>query len=269
MKHIISLGAGVQSSTMALMAAHGEITPMPDAAIFADTQAEPQEVYDWLDHLETLLPFPVYRVSKGSLTEDTLRVRTARKGHRYVKAMIPAFVEGHGIFGRVCTTDYKVVPLRKKMRELAGIHGKQCKETVVTQWMGISLDEIQRMKVSVESWLRMIHPLIDMKMTRQDCLQWMRDNNYPEPPRSACKYCPFHHNDEWRRLKENKDEWAEIVQFEKNLQSAAAQSEGAAKLRGMPYLHSSWVPIDEVDLTNYNDQQEFSFNDECAGMCGV
>ena len=36
--HIISLGAGVQSSTMALMAACGEITPMPTAAIFADTQ---------------------------------------------------------------------------------------------------------------------------------------------------------------------------------------------------------------------------------------
>ena len=38
--HIISLGAGVQSSTMALMAACGEITPMPQCAIFADTQAE-------------------------------------------------------------------------------------------------------------------------------------------------------------------------------------------------------------------------------------
>ena len=39
--HIISLGAGVQSSTMALMAAHGLITPHPVAAIFADTQDEP------------------------------------------------------------------------------------------------------------------------------------------------------------------------------------------------------------------------------------
>lgn len=36
--NIISLGAGVQSSTMALMEKHGEITPMPDCAIFADTQ---------------------------------------------------------------------------------------------------------------------------------------------------------------------------------------------------------------------------------------
>ena len=41
MKHIISLGAGVQSSTMALMAAKGEIKPMPDAAILVDTQWEP------------------------------------------------------------------------------------------------------------------------------------------------------------------------------------------------------------------------------------
>jgi hypothetical protein len=39
---VISLGAGVRSTTMALMAAHGEITPMPDAAIFADTQWEPK-----------------------------------------------------------------------------------------------------------------------------------------------------------------------------------------------------------------------------------
>ena len=47
-KHIrvISLGAGVQSTTMALMAAQGEIGPMPDCAIFADTQGEPRKVYE-------------------------------------------------------------------------------------------------------------------------------------------------------------------------------------------------------------------------------
>ena len=59
----LSLGAGVQSSALALMLALGEITPQVDGAIFADTQAEPLEVYQWLDYLETVLPFPVYRVS--------------------------------------------------------------------------------------------------------------------------------------------------------------------------------------------------------------
>jgi hypothetical protein len=67
MMHIISLGAGVQSTTMALMAAHGEITPLPHCAIFADTGAEPLGVYRDLDWLERQLPFPVHRVSGGNL----------------------------------------------------------------------------------------------------------------------------------------------------------------------------------------------------------
>lgn len=36
-RHFLSLGAGVQSTTMALMAPHGEIGPLPEVAIFADT----------------------------------------------------------------------------------------------------------------------------------------------------------------------------------------------------------------------------------------
>lgn len=48
MLRVLSLGAGVQSTTLALMAAHGEIEP-PDCAIFADTQWEPAEVYAHLN----------------------------------------------------------------------------------------------------------------------------------------------------------------------------------------------------------------------------
>ena len=70
--HIISLGAGVQSSTMALMAACGEITPMPKCAIFADTQDEPRAVYDWLKWIVQKLPFTVYQVTAGKLSENLL-----------------------------------------------------------------------------------------------------------------------------------------------------------------------------------------------------
>ena len=61
MHEVISLGAGVQSSVMALKAACGELTPMPELAIFADTQYEPSAVYEHLAWLETQLPFPVQR----------------------------------------------------------------------------------------------------------------------------------------------------------------------------------------------------------------
>src|SRR6185295_6449323 len=110
--HIISLGAGVQSSTMALMAAHGEISPMPAAAIFADTMSEPDGVYRWLDWLEKQLPFPVERVSKGSLRDEALRMKTTKDGRIYSRTDIPFFTQrpdgqkGKTRF-RSCTSDYK------------------------------------------------------------------------------------------------------------------------------------------------------------------
>ncbi len=86
--NILSLGAGVQSSTLALMAAKGEISPMPDCAIFADTGWEPKRVYDWLDWLESQLPFPVYRVSKGNIRDDLLNTLSLKRF-----ASIPFYTE--------------------------------------------------------------------------------------------------------------------------------------------------------------------------------
>jgi hypothetical protein len=70
------------------MSAHGEIE-MPDCAIFADTQSEPESVYHWLDWLEQQLPFPVYRVTKGSLADTALRVRTSKNGNCYQQSAPP------------------------------------------------------------------------------------------------------------------------------------------------------------------------------------
>ena len=44
----LSLGAGVQSSTLYLLAVTGEL-PLPDVAIFAHTQSEPTWVYEHQD----------------------------------------------------------------------------------------------------------------------------------------------------------------------------------------------------------------------------
>ena len=66
MLRILSLGAGVQSTTLALMAAKGEIDPV-DCAIFSDTQSEPKAVYEHLERLRSTLPFPVHIVSKSEV----------------------------------------------------------------------------------------------------------------------------------------------------------------------------------------------------------
>ncbi len=301
--HIISLGAGVQSSTMALMAAAGEITPMPTAAIFADTQAEPQSVYTWLDWLEKQLPFPVVRVTKGSLTDVSLEVRGKKDGSgKWVKSLIPAFIKQvkkvrrcavchtpcksgnnceecgskkfriieeirKGMMGRACTFDYKVKMLEKESRRIGGITRGQ-KAIGVIQWIGISYDECHRMKPSRVAWAEHRWPLIDLKMTRYSCLRWMEAHGFPKPPRSACIYCPFHSDAEWRRLRDHEpQEWKKIVAFEKALQLAKAETDNQ---RGVPFLHSSMKPISEVDLsTSLERGQGELFGNECEGMCGV
>ena len=47
---VLSLGTGVQSTTLGLMAAHGEIGPMLDCAIFADIRDTDPEA--WADTVD-------------------------------------------------------------------------------------------------------------------------------------------------------------------------------------------------------------------------
>jgi hypothetical protein len=273
--HILSLGAGVQSSTLALMAAVGEVRPMPTAAIFADTQAEPASVYEWLDWLETKLPFPVHRVTKGSLTHESLRIRQRVKteGTPWSRSLVPAFIANadgtKGIMGRACTTNYKLEPLLRKQRELAGIiKGSRVKEVRVISWIGISLDEVYRMKPSRNAWAQNRWPLIEKEMNRHDCLRWMASHDFPTPPRSACVYCPFHSDNEWRRLRdEEPEEFKRAVEFEQELQAVKRVSD---KMNGIPFLHASLKPLDQIPFTTDRQRgQGDMFNEECEGMCGV
>ena len=294
--HIISLGAGVQSSTMALMAAKGEITPMPIAAIFADTQAEPDEVYTWLDWLEKQLPFPVHRVTQGSLYDQALKMRTTKDGRSFTVTSIPYHTLSKRVSNlcvscgikihngtcelcggtkfkeveintvgmvphRTCTADYKIKPLLKHARKLAGI--KRGQKTVgLVQWIGISLDEIQRMKDSREPWAENRWPLVELGMKRHDCLRWMEKNGYPKPPRSACYFCPFHSDAEWSRLKR-----FDAVAFER----AVAKQKGlTSNFHSRIFLHKSCKPLDTVDFSTEEERGQINmFNNECEGMCGV
>lgn len=275
MKHFLSLGAGVQSSTMALMAAKGEITPMPDAAIFADTQAEPRVVYEWLDWLRGQLPFPVHVVSKGSLTETVTTLRKRKDGDGYwIESGIPAYTKGINSDGKIprqCTQNFKVKVLIKTARRLAEIKRGE-KEPKVTQWIGISLDETHRMKPPKDKWILHRWPLVDMRMRRHDCLLWMERNGYPNPPRSACVYCPYHSNQYWKWLKDTQPEdWDEAVRVDKEYRRLKVLAAGKINaMRSTPYVHKSLVPLDEADLSTDVDRgQEVMFGNECEGMCGV
>ena len=140
---ILSLGAGVQSSTLALMIEGGGI-PMVDAAIFADTQAESKETMEFLNWIKTKLSYPIYNVSKGNLTEHLLNTD-------FPIAPFHSFnitTGKKGLMMRQCTNDYKIQPIIQKVRKLLGLKkGEKIKKHItVDMLMGISKDEVFRMK---------------------------------------------------------------------------------------------------------------------------
>lgn len=250
---VLSLGAGVQSSTLALMAEHGEVDK-PDLAVFADTQWEPKAVYDWLDWLKSKLSYPVVVVSEGNLIEDFLD--ETRKNF----VAIPFHLTGSGLMGRQCTANYKIKPIRGFLRTKYG------KKETFEMLIGISTDEFLRCKEANVKYLKHRWPLIEKDMSRQDCIDWMAKHDYPTPPRSSCLGCPFHSDEEWRRIKDGPvDEWEATCRIDE-------------RIRKMPrfdkqvYMHRSLKPLRDVDLRTMEEMGQLTFTDwvgECEGMCGV
>ena len=275
MNNILSLGAGVQSSAMALMAMHGEILPNDDlVCIFSDTQAEPKSVYKHLEWLKEVLPFPVITVTAGSLTEKSLKpFKRKSDGMSYMAKEIPLFGilpngKKTGAIGRQCTNDFKIQPIYKFLKKHCGIKRGQ-KEVTVSEWIGISWDEMQRMKDSRVPWSEKRYPLIEKRMTRVDCKKWLKKNGYPEPPRSACYYCPFHNNEDWRYLRDNEpDEFQKAIDFDKKIRKQFLTYD---KMKMPVFLHQTCKPLDEVDLRTDEEkgQLTWDFKAECEGMCGV
>jgi len=272
MMKILSLGAGVQSSTVLLMSCKGEL-PKLDAAIFADTGWEPEAVYDnlaWLETVASVAGIPLLVVRAGNIKQDALvsQVRGVKsEGHRW--ASMPYYTQSSdgnaGMIKRQCTAEYKIAPIEKKIRELLGYKKRQrIKPGSCEQWFGISVDEQRRVRVSRKAWVKFYYPLIfglDKPFSRHDCRLWLK-RNYPERdvPRSACIGCPFHSDDEWRSLKNN-GEWTDAVDFDKRIRKCGG-------MRGDMYLHRSRQPLDEIDFSTPEDHgQQDLFCD--SGFCFV
>lgn len=260
----LSLGAGTQSTALALMAKHGEIEA-PDFAVFADTGWEPKAVYRHLDWLESVLPFPVYRVKRRGpdLGELSLQVARGERGQEGA-SLIPFYADG-GMSPKQCSKEFKTRPVARFIRSRLEAPPVRRGGPIVELWLGMSLDEMGRMKRNERPWIRNRFPLIERRFTRADCRVWLAERQY-RAPRSACIFCGYHSRQDWRELMADPEERERIIAFD-----AAARSlhpSGA-------FLTREQLPIGDVDFTT-DDQRRgqmtlggLSFDDECEGVCGA
>ena len=269
---VLSLGAGAQSTVMALMAESGEFgLEKPDIAIFADTGWEPPAVYEHLAWLKEQVSFEIRVVSAGDIKEN-LKKGVMPDGSKFIG--IPVFLQKSdgepGLMRRQCTTQYKLKPIHQELRSIFELNPRQPvpKGVRVEMWIGISVDEAARAKPSREDWIRKRFPLMDLGFSRAQLHLWFQER-YPDRtlPKSACIGCPYHSDGVWKDLKENAPEsFMEAVEVDIDLRSNPNIT--ALTPNAKAYLHRSRKPLALVDFDGVKGYQDL-MDDECEGLCGV
>lgn len=251
---ILNLGWGVQSFSIAAMSALGEL-PKLDAAVHADTTHERSATYAFAAKWTPWLEEHGVCVVTVSDPEQAAFVSTA-------KTDIPAFTNARdgsahkaGMLNRQCTGRWKITPIRRWLREQGA--------TQAEQWLGISWDEIQRMRDSDVQWITLHYPLIEKRMTRQDCINWLERAGLDVPPRSSCVFCPYQSRRSWYDLKDKGgSDWQKAVEVDSAIRGVRPPHD--------LYLHPDRVPLESITTPKENGQLAlFASDDECAGVCFI
>ncbi|MCK4306580.1 MAG: hypothetical protein KAY24_20220 [Candidatus Eisenbacteria sp.] len=256
--NILSLGAGVQSTTLLMMSCNGDLPPL-DAVIFVDTGWEMLSTYkhlEWIRQQCNQAEIPLHIIDSANIHTDALRsfVRAKNEnGHRCTSMPYHVLSPNgkRGILRRQCSKEYKVIPILRKIRQVLGYRPRQHLPTnLVNNWIGISFNERRRARKSPNFWCTNHYPLIEQRMTRTDCLVWLHSHGYPQPTRSSCVGCPYHSDKEWRRIRDNElNSWAEAVYLDQVIRNRGG-------IRGQLFLHHSCAPLADVNLdTDYDRGQ--------------
>lgn len=282
---ILSYGGGTQSAALGLMSAAGQL-PKLDAIVFADTRGELPETYLYADYVERIVEaagIRFIRASAGSL-EDALLADAPTSHNPTPPAHV---VNPDGSAGRIsayrCSYDYKRRVVAREVKKLCGGRGAW-KRSSVEQWLGFSVDEVQRCKPAQECrcghnrvrppkvkggparghrpgcdacgcegfdpWQVNVWPLIDLGYRREDTIRWFGENGHPTPPRSACWFCPNSRNPRWAALKrDHPDLFERACQLDETIRNGGGfNARGNVPFAGQLFLHDSRIPLRDADL---------------------
>ena len=247
--NVWSCGGGVQSSAIASMICRGRL-PKPDMTIMVDTEREKSNVWEYVRGV--LIP---------NLAKVGVEIIIVPKSE-YAKVdlyhdddstlpLIPAYTGDNGRVPTYCSSQWKQ---RVVHRYLA----KWMPSDSCRTWLGISADELKRVRTSRYSWLHHCYPLVEaefgLNYDRNDCNEEIKRAGWPPAPRSSCWMCP----------NQTSEEWAAVIPTD--LAKARELEIELQKRDPNVYLHRSRLPIDKVNLVTYQNSDRAS---GCSGQCNT
>lgn len=202
--------------------------------------------------------------SRGSIMEAILDPTSGPKIPVYVKDGSGEM----GMVRRTCTHVYKIMPIQAKIRELMGLNATGAFPPF-EQWMGINVHEWTRMKQPTLAKCTFVYPFLGMKTSRGEPMYKTTPSDLfggrpiktkignrevveplgwkaaypdealpelyarfglPQPPHSACVFCPFMDFGRWSEVRAVAEDWAVALQVDEALETVPQGLRGEAFL---------------------------------------
>jgi len=240
---VISWGAGLASTTMAVMSALGDL-PRVDLVLNCDPGWEPtwtrqtRAFYtEWLiDHGMNVHIIPTGDIRKQGAAEHI---------------HIPFWTSTGAPLNRQCSGKFKIRPAQRYIREAIGFLPSRPPAPpagAVEKWIGYTLDEYSRCSPSRLQYVIIHWPLVRLRMARQDCVHYLQDHGLPVPHKSACIGCPYRLPSAWLWMKHNYPaDFAEAVAFDQTNRHNPLGRRGGSTADEL-YVYKYCVPLKDAPL---------------------
>jgi len=242
MTKYISWGGGLQSTCMAVMSALGDLEKV-DAVVHVDPG------FEWSKNYETIEWYTKWLNERGVYTESVKAEPSIKEGYLVNHKHIPAWTKSGAPLRRQCTVEYKLYPVKRRMREIAGYDPTKAPHPKAGEfevWIGFTLDEHERRAASRVKYMVNRFPLIELGMTRDHCTEYLQKHDLPIPPKSACVICPYRRAKEWIDIRDQTpDEFQEAIEIDREIRYARPNEDIEADEL---YLYNGLVPLEEADL---------------------
>ena len=248
-----SYGGGVQSTAALCLAAAGKL--QYDAFVFANVGNDSENPAT-LDYIERYAkPFAAAHGLKFVEVQKTNRAGELQTLRGRIMTTprsvpLPSWLPSGAFGNRTCTNEFKIQVIAKWLKQNGAT-----KDNPATLGIGISTDEWTRARSdSGIAWEVLEYPLLDLRLSRNNCRAIIVDAGLPIPPKSSCYFCPFHTRREWERiLREMPDLFAAAVEIDYHIR----EKRGELGKDGM-YLHQAGIPLDKAVGLQY----EFDFRED-------
>ena len=243
-----SCGGGIDSTAIAILIIQGKL-PRPDFAIMVDVGYEPQSTWN---HVNNILKPRLRTVGvELHILRSNEWIDTSLVDHRGW-CCLPAYCKKDDIVQKLstrCSGNWKVKVAKKWLRK-QGV--EKCE-----QWIGMAVDEQRRAKPDVNKWIHLRWPLIEFKMTREDCIWLIGGAGWPPAPRTSCYLCPQQADKQWLRL---------MNEAPKDFEKACIAEQSIQLQCPDVFLHRFCVPLNKA--IERLQQKAFTYEQQMEGVGG-